>query len=257
MSRVWNGIFVIALMGCSASGPDKVIKSDAIVSTTLCADTYLLALPDLEPRLAALSWQSRSSLSRASDTLKALPQADEDLERLHQWKAATLISSAGTKGDVNLTWGEDFNAVWENFTLLSSALNVTDPSPAFQAQLHNLPKPEQAPRLLYLDRSGATAGTGTFVDAVFRAAGADNIITTAGWHSPDTETLLGLTPDAVVTSFMNSEYVGVNDRSVRHRALAEKIETLPQINIHGGLWPCAGPGLIEATTQLSDALAGL
>ncbi|GGX72050.1 hypothetical protein GCM10011309_22890 [Litorimonas cladophorae] len=255
MFRATTFLMVVGLAGCGS--PSPAISKDAIVSTTLCADTYLMAIPELEPHLAALSWQSRSSLSRAPKSLQSLPQIDDDAERLHRWQDATIVSSAGTKGDINLSWGEDFTTVWTNFSILSKSLNVTDPTPHLKAKLEKLPHPSKDLRLLYLDRSGATAGTGTFVDAVFQAAGATNIIQTPGWQSPDTETLLTLHPDVIVTSFMGSNYVGVNDRSVRHAGLARKIDALPRIDLHGGLWPCAGPGLIEATVQLSSELAKL
>jgi len=89
------------------------------------------------------------------------------------------------------------------------------------------------------------------VNAVIEAAGGTNIIENPGWQSPDTETLMRLEPDIILTSFMGSDYVGVNDRTSRHAALAEKISSLPVIDMPGRLWPCAGPGLIEATEHLS------
>jgi iron complex transport system substrate-binding protein len=255
MVRFLTLLSLTCLSGCKVVVAD--VPPNAVVSTTLCVDTYVLALPDLEQRLAALSWQSRSSLSRTPEHLRHLPQADEDPERLHRWKAATIISSAGQNGDLNLSFGDDFETVWKNFELLSKSLDIANPTQAFKDQLNNLPQPTISPRLLYLNRAGMTAGRGTFVDAVFQAAGAENIIRTSGWHSPDAETLLTLNPDAIVTSFMSSNYVGVNDRAVRHAALAKKIEAYPKIDIHGGLWPCAGPGLIEAATHLSSELTKL
>lgn len=186
--------------------------------------------------------------------MRELPQANNDLERLHSWKHTTVVSSAGTEGDINLEWGENFDAVWTNFAKLSHTFKAEDPSAKYRATLAKLPRPQTKPKLLYLDRSGATAGQSTFVDAVFRQAGAENVIKSSGWLTLDTEVLLTLAPDAIVTSFMGSDYVGVNDRSVRHSALAQKIKNLPQIDIHGGLWPCAGPGLVDATVQISDAI---
>ncbi len=242
-----------ALLGCGS--PNLNLSENSIVSTTLCADGYLLALPELEPRLAALSWQSRSALSRAPERLRSLPQADNDPERRLRWAGATQISSAGGSGDIVLNWGEDFETVWANFQTLSARLGASDPSKDLKSRLRNIQKPAVAPRLLYLDRSGATAGPGTFVNAVIEAAGGTNIIENSGWQSPDTETLINLQPDIILTSFMDSDYAGVNDRSVRQAALALKIETLPRIDIPGNLWPCAGPGLIDAAEQISQAIA--
>ncbi|MEP3655300.1 MAG: hypothetical protein ABJO36_10430 [Litorimonas sp.] len=245
----------IPLAGCSAPGVQ--VPDNAIVSTTLCADGYLQAIPEIETRLAALSWQSRSALSRTPLHLQSLPQADDDAERRLTWEKSVQVSSAGGRGDIDLFWGEDFETVWENFALLSSELNVRDPSGDFKNRLTSVEKPSSSPRILYMDRSGATAGPGTFVNAVIEAAGGTNIISHPGWQSPDTETLLGLQPDVILTSFMDSEYAGVNDRTLRHAALTSKILSLPRIDIPGSLWPCAGPGLVDATEQLSQEMAKL
>ena len=229
----------------------------SIVSTTLCADGYVHAIPDLTPRLAALSWQSRSTLSATPEWLKSLPQTSPEPEQALIWKDAFRVSSGGGGGDVDLTWGENFEIVWQNLGELSDALNVEDPSEALKTRLQNLTPPKIQPKILYLNRSGATAGPGTFVDAVIRAAGGVNLVETPGWQSPDTETLVQYSPDIILTSFMGSDYSGVNDRAIQHAALAKKIDSLPKIDIPGKLWPCAGPGLIDATEELSKAMADL
>jgi len=95
------------------------------------------------------------------------------------------------------------------------------------------------------------------VDAVIKAAGGTNIIETPGWQSPETETLITLQPDIIVTSFTKSNYAGVNDRTLRHAALAEKIKSVPTIHIAGRYWTCAGPGLVDATEHLNLAMAKL
>ena len=260
--RLWLNILnaaalvaVLAIAGCHAAQSE--LPENAIVSTTLCADSYIHAMPEIEPRLTALSWQSRSALSVTPNALKSLPQADDDAERLLRWSGALRISSAGGRGDIDLLWGEDFETVWTNFERLSQDLNIPNPSPALQARLMQIEKPAQAPKILYLDRSGATAGPGTFVHTVIEAAGGQNIIQNPGWQSPDTEHLIALQPDLIVTSFMDSSYAGVNDRTLHHAALASKIESLPQINIPGKLWPCAGPGLVEAAALLNRQMLSL
>lgn len=245
----------IPLAGCGASVMQ--VPDNTIVSTTLCADGYLQAIPKIETRLAALSWQSRSALSRTPIHLQPLPQADDGVERRLTWANAIQISSAGGRGDIDLFWGEDFETVWKNFAILSSELEIPDPSGEFKNRLASVEKPATSPRILYIDRSGATAGPGTFVNAVIEAAGGINIITHPGWQSPDTETLIGLQPDIILTSFMDSEYAGVNDRTLRHAALTSKILSLPRIDIPGSFWPCAGPGLVDATEQLSQEMAKL
>ena len=202
--RIWLNILnaaalsaVLSLAGCHAAQSD--LPENAIVSTTLCADGYLHALPEIAPRLAALSWQSRSALSVTPDALKSLPQADDDAERLLRWSGTLHISSAGGRGDIDLNWGEDFETIWKNLASLSQKLNTPNPSTALQTRLTQIAKPAKAPKILYLDRSGATAGPGTFVHAVIKAAGGQNMIQNPGWQSPDTEHLIALQPDIIVT----------------------------------------------------------
>jgi len=122
----------------ACSGTKSPISENTVVSTTLCADGYLHSLPGIEPRLAALSWQSRSALSQTPEHLKALPQADTDPERRLSWSQATQISSAGGGGDIDLLWGEDFETVWKNFETLSTKLNILDPSPQLKSRLKSI-----------------------------------------------------------------------------------------------------------------------
>lgn len=258
MSKTLNAVALTLFMPLSSCGdPQTKRPENAIVSTTLCADGYLQAMPGIEPRLAALSWQSRSALSQTPEQLRSLPQADDDPERRLNWSGAVIISSAGGHGDIDLNWGEDFETVWDNLTLLSVNLETQNPSKALKSRLMSLKKPATPPRILYVNRSGATAGSGTFVNAVIEAAGGTNIIKTPGWQSPDTETLMSFNPDIILTSFMDSDYAGVNDRALRHAALASKIESLPRIDIPGRYWPCAGPGLVDAVEHLNQAMLNL
>lgn len=253
-----RGLGLIACFGLTAcSNAATNIAEDSIVSMTLCADGYLHAFPSLEPRLAALSWQSRSPLSVTPIHLRHLPQTDTDLERAEFWKSATRITSAGGTGDIDLKWGEDFGSVWENLETLSNALNAPNPTKALQVRLERLRKPTTSPKILYLNRSGATAGPGTFVDAVIQIAGGENIVQTSGWQSLDTERLIQFNPDIILTSFSNSSYSSINDRSNQHAALSAKISSVPQFEIPGQFWPCAGPGLVDAAEHLSKAMTSL
>ena len=253
-----RGLSLIIGMGLTACAPITAdLPDDAIVSLSLCSDGYIHAFPELETRLAALFWQSKSALSVTTEHLKHLPQTDRDPERALAWDGATQISSASGPGDIDLKWGEDFAAVWDNLETLSMHFKTANPATELKARLAALPPNPNPPRMLYLDRSGATAGPTTFVDAVITAAGGENIVKTPGWQSPDTETLMQFDPDIIIVSFMGSNYSGVNDRAFRHAALADKIEALPHIQVDGKLWPCAGPGLVTAAEQISKAISEL
>jgi len=219
-------------------------------------------MPDLKTRYGAFSWQSNSTLSTLPDALRGqYPQAGENREQFLRFGPAKFVTGPGAQPlsnpDIHLNWGEDFETVWANFSALSKNLNTSDPSQDFIERLEALPQRNTSTRILYLNRAGGTAGPNTFVDAVIKATGATNIITTAGWQSPDTETLLQLDPDVIVTSFLDSDYAGTGDRLVRHEALKRKLADTAHINIPGRFWPCAGPGLVDAAEYLSAELQKL
>lgn len=239
---------------------------ERIVSTSLCGDSYVLSM--LEPsHIAALSWQSNDPLSNAPQDMRALPKAWDDPERLLALRptlvifgagegqiAKTLLDKAGI-AHVNIIWGESFDAVNTNTQALSKVLRVP------YLQNTHVQDPLQGthakPTVLYLSSAGGTAGTGTYVDTAITKAGGQNIISRAGWHTPDPETITALSPDLIITSFFKDGYASVNQAGLRNKILQTKIENTPTINIPGKLWPCAGPGLYEATGLIADAIEDL
>jgi iron complex transport system substrate-binding protein len=257
----------IMLVGLVALNLTACQKADAVSSpenrlgsTSLCADSYLLALAP--NRIGALSWQAGSALSTAEPSMESLPRLWASREVL----AGTTLPLVTGPGDPDfgrantaaLTWGENFDTVSENAAALSTQFGL-DIS-AFQADiasLSTLDTPSMPPRVLYLSRSGGSAGPGTFIDAVITAAGGVNANETPGWHTPAVERTLQFNPDLIVTSFFGSNYAGVSDRAVRHSALRRYLAERPRVDIPGKLWPCAGPGLIEATRQLNAAILAL
>lgn len=249
----------MVLSACTAQeGP--LADSDKIGSTSLCADSYLVALaPD---RIGALSWQAGGALSTAPQTMAEYPRLWASREILAQTKMG-LVTGPGdpdlaATNAVALSWGEDFETVAANAVALSDQFDI-DAAPLLVAlsDLALLPRRENPPRILYLSRSGGSAGPGTFVDAVITAAGGINANATPGWHTPPIERTLGLQADLIITSFFGSNYAGTSDRAVRHSALQRYLENHPRVDIPGKFWPCAGPGLIDATRQLNTAIMAL
>ena len=239
-----------------------------IASTSLCGDSYLLALaPD---HISALSWQSRSSLSRATETHRALPQIWDDPEVLISTKADIILfgSGEGNAADildakaVKLTWGEDFATIEKNAGAITEALDVksetikswTDRLDALKAHAENR---SSKPKILYLSRSGGSAGKGTLVDAAITAAGGENIAEASGWFTPDPEQIIAYEPDLIITSYFKNGYESVQATAMRNKVVQRFISRYPSTEIDGNLWPCAGPGLIDAAELISEAIDAL
>ncbi len=236
-----------------------------IGSTSLCGDAYLRVLAP--EKIAALSWQSRDAVSLASESEKTLPQLWDDPENLLASNVDHILfgpgegfrSGAFLDKTSALTWGEDFEAIKANYKSLGLALGINAKPVIFdlETRLAKLKHPTIKPSILYLDRSGGSAGPGTFVHAVIEAAGGENLMTTAGWVKPDPEIVLSLEPDLILTSYFNDGYESVNALPIRHTALKHFIEAHERIEIPGALWPCAGPGLIEAAERLNTKIRSL
>lgn len=262
-----------ALASSGAQGQANAQTKPRIASTSLCGDTYLRALaPD---HIGALSWQSRDKISLATETQRRLPQAWDNPERLAALNANLILFGPGEGGlsakilaktdkkTHTLTWGEDFDTVITNYTAIGAAarLNTDATLSDLTIRLRNLETRKNARskkfKILYLSRSGGTAGPGTYVDAAITAAGGNNIITTPSWHNPDPEFLVTLKPDLIITSFFEDGYESINAKPLRHKVVASFIDGHPRLDIPGSLWPCAGPTLIDVAERIADTLETL
>jgi len=263
--RVLALIFSLLFAACGAEiskDTTNNVGQNRVVSTSLCGDSYVLSMMQAED-IAALSWQSGGGLSTAPNSFKNKPKAHDDVETLLALDPTLVVFGPGEGAVakpilgkrgieiVNLTWGEDFEVVITNQKQLNDAAKPQK-VPAYAGMML-----DRQPSILYLSASGGTAGPGTYVDAAIRAAGGTNIITTGGWHTPSIESLVSLEPDLIVTSFFKDGYASVNSAGLRNKVLQDKIKSIPQIDIPGKLWPCAGPGLYEATGIIKTAIEGL
>lgn len=252
---------LISLISFTAYAAD----SPTIASTSLCGDSYLLTLAP--NHISALSWQSRSPLSRANVEQRKLPQlwdepevlitADSDII-LFGSREGSFADKLGVKS-IKLTWGEGFETIETNAKAITTALNIPSNMPAAWAQKMEAlkvraEKRNEKPKVLYLSRSGGSAGKGTLVDAAITTAGGINAVEATGWFTPDPEHIIAYQPDLIVTSYFKNGYESVQSTAIRNKVVQRFIARYPSVEIDGKLWPCAGPGLIEAAELISDAI---
>ena len=255
-------IFTIAITLCSNS---SATDAPTIASTSLCGDSYLQALAP--NHITALSWQSRSALSRATNTQRKLPQLWDDPEVVLTSDADIILfgSGEGRVSDaldaqsIKLIWGEDFTTITTNAEAIKTTLNLQSDitkswTHRIQALRDNAAHRKVTPKVLYLSRSGGSAGKNTFVDAAITAAGGVNVVENAGWFTPDPEHIISYKPDLIITSYFKNGYESVQSTAMRHKSVQRFIAKHPSVEIDGQLWPCAGPGLIDAAELISEAI---
>ena len=251
-------VFLVPLSAQATSSP-------TIASTSLCGDTYLQVLaPD---HISALSWQSRSPLSRANPTQRKLPQLWDDPEVLVSSEADIILFGAGEgrvsdsldAKTIKLNWGEDFSTLTRNAKAIEQALNINSGmrekwEKRIKALKHQAKARTVKPKIFYLSRAGGSAGRGTLVDAAITVAGGVNAAKAQGWFTPDPEQIIAYEPDLIITSYFKNGYESVQSTSVRNKVIQRFIARHPNVEIDGNLWPCAGPSLIEAAELISDAI---
>jgi iron complex transport system substrate-binding protein len=278
------GVFISACGLLAASNPaiaqqETTLPSGGVVSASLCADAYVLALAEPE-FIRALSWQVDQPVSAAPGWARGWTQAWPDAERLLVLDAEVIVFGAGEGGraaslldragrrSIELSWTEDFAGVRANFRRIGAAIDRVD---AAERAIENLDNRlaqldfragQRGDRadLVYLSASGGSAGTNTYVDAAIRAAGARNVIADAGisgWTRSDPELVLTLEADLILTSFFRDGFSSTYNRALRHSAYDRLLDTTPSVDVPSGYWPCAGPMLIDAAEAIADALDGL
>ncbi|MBL4618314.1 MAG: ABC transporter substrate-binding protein [Robiginitomaculum sp.] len=256
--------------------PIMTLAQDEVVSTSLCADSYVLAL--VEPRqIKALSWQANSKLSRAPDAVRSLPRAWPSQEVLLSLSPAKIVLGSGDniaatslaehRGSkaMQLAPATDFTAIENNLSKLGEFLNKQGQAKTVissqRIRLQSLQARKQSrheePSILYLTPTLGTAGYGTFIDAAIIAAGARNFATELGienWSRVPLELLATQQPDLIITSFFRNGSPSILQFRANHSILKGLQQKVPQKHIPGGLWVCGGPLLITAAEQIADAL---
>ncbi len=272
-SRACTYVLILMMVAGPAS-TDTAKPPKHIVSTSLCADAYVLELADPE-NITSLSWQADSRLSAAPAALRSKNKGMASAERLVRLApdlivmgpgdapgAANAAKKAGAKV-YNLQWTESFDGIFANMKSLGKALHREARSKqqirSIRMRLQALKTQNQTPplRVLYLTPNGSSAGKGVFVNQAILAAGGINHGTTlgiTGWGSVPLEKLALDPPDLIITSFFEEGYPSVANLRTRHPLLRQVLKKVPTATIAAKNWVCAGPGLIDAAEEIARAM---
>jgi len=253
-----------------------VTPDNGVASASLCADAYVLAL--VEPdAISALSWQVDQPVSSAPPWSRSRPTAWPDAARMLALSPGLSVFGAGEGGRTarlleragyrtfELAWADDFDGVRHNLRALAARVEsvarvdaaISELDRRLAALADRAASRSATPRIAYLSVSGGSAGSGTYVDAAITAAGGLNAVAdegATGWTRSDPEFALRLDVDIVLTSFFIDGYASTFNRARRHAAYRRLLAHPARADIPAGLWPCAGPRLIDAAELIADAI---
>ena len=251
--RLLASLSVAVIMAGLATMP-VAAQPQRIVSLDYCADQYVLGLARRE-QIAALSPLARSDYASLAAEAEGLPLIRADLEAVLAAQPDLVVRSWGGDGRLVATlerlaipvheigYVTGFEDVRREVRAASDAFAAPEAGEAVLARMDAALEAIDlagAHTALYVTPGGVTAGEGTFIDAIIRAAGLENAARQSGWTDLPLEAVAAATPDIIVTGFMNGGTEGVNAWSAsRHPVMRRALEQRPAVPLDTGVLSCA------------------
>jgi len=253
-------VFLLAPSARAAS-PPRVIALDH------CADQYVLALSDRD-KIVGLSKRADDADSLLRDRARGLPLIRADLEAGIASRAEVAV--VNWVGDPRLTQrlrargvevvkvGEanSFADIRRNIRQVAAALGEAARGEALIARMDaELARAAGAWRgtpAVYLTPGGFTAGPGTLVDQILRAAGMVNVERRPGYSSASLEALALHPPQTVVLGFFDTfQLAGDSWGAGRHSAMRQLVRTRAVASLPGEILGCPDWSAADAVALLA------
>ncbi|MFN4042224.1 MAG: ABC transporter substrate-binding protein [Brevundimonas sp.] len=202
---------LLAVLGASEPAQARPLR---IMALDQCADQYVLALrPDADVILSPRaddpdSWMREAARGRRQlrPTLEAATLARPDVV-VRYWGGDARLLAAVERGGArtaSIQDANDFEGVRANLRVIGRALDALERAEALISRMdRRLAQAGQAaPRTaLYLTPGGFTAGKGTLIDAMMRAARLTNLAAAPGFTPVSVERLVLAPPAAFILGF--------------------------------------------------------
>jgi iron complex transport system substrate-binding protein len=253
-----------------AGGPPPPATPRRIVSLDYCADQFVLKFAD-RAAIAAVSPDAEADFSYMRASAAGLPTVRpraEDVLILHPdlvvrsyGGGAGIGAQLARVGVPVLNVGFAGSIADVRAAILRMAEGLGDPPAGLRsvadldARLAAAAPPPGAPALsaLYLTTGGWTAGRGTLVDDLLRAAGLTNHETRDGWRPLPLERLAREDPDLIAAAFFETSSQSPSRwSSARHPVTRRMLARLPVVALEGAWTSCGGWFLMDAVEALAD-----
>jgi iron complex transport system substrate-binding protein len=252
-----------ALLAAPALAAPRVYALDQ------CADQYVLAL---SPRQAIVGLSKRADDADAyfGAAARGLPQGRATTEAVLAARPQVVVRYWG--GDERLTRtlerrgvtvvrvedAGDFDGVAANVRRVAAALDARERGEGIvahmRAQLAASRGAWRGQRALYLTPGGYTAGQGTLIDALLRAAGLVNIADGPGFQAVPLERLVLQPPAMLVEGFFDNAVAAFQRWSPgRHRLVRRLARGRPTVALPGTILGCPAWFAAEGSLRLARA----
>lgn len=224
----------------------------------------------LSPRAAIVGVSTRAddADSNLRSLAEGLPRRRADLESVlaarpqvvvRYWGGEPrLLGALEARGVKVVTVGEaaDFGDVRASIRRVALALDEPAAGEALvarmDARLARAAGAWRGTRALYLTPGGATAGPGSLVDAILRAAGMTNAETRPGYQTVSLESLALAPPAAVVLGFFDTFQLSGDSWGMgRHRVLKDVVRERAVASLPGAMLGCPDWSAAEAAERLA------
>lgn len=251
----------------AALAPGVAVATPRVLSLDQCADQYVLALSPREA-IVGLSTRADDADSRLRAQARGLPMRRVDLESVlaarpqvvvRYWGGEPrLVGALEARGVRVVTIGEasGFADVRANIRRVAASVGRVQAGERLVAQMdRRLARASGAwggARALYLTPGGVTAGPGTLVDAVLRAAGLTNAEGRPGYQTVSLEQMALDPPQAAVLGFFDTfQLAGDSWGMGRHRVLQRVARERAVASLPGSMLGCPDWSAAEAAERLA------
>ena len=241
-----------------------------VVSLDQCADQYVLALSPREA-IAGLSFRAEAGDSYLAAEASGLPKRRATLESLLATRPQVVVREWG--GDlqlmrrlqargvqvITLKDATDFDGVRANVREAAAALGEPTRGEALIGAMDRELAEAGGGRpsgktVAYLTPGGATAGPGTLVDAMLRAAGLRNAESGAGYRTLSLERLALQPPEALVLGFFDAFSLGRTWWSPARSAPMQAARRRAVVSLPGAILGCPAWFAADGVLTLAGAI---
>ena len=252
-----------------AAAPAAEAGAPRVLSLDQCADQFVLALSPRDA-IVGLSMRADDADSGLRLLARGLPKRRVDLETVlaarphvvvRYWGGEPGLLAALRRRNVRILTideAQDFAGVRENVRRVAGGLDQRASGQglvdAMDARLARAQGAWAGRPVLYLTPGGATAGQGTLVDAILRAAGLSNVERRAGFQTVSLESLALASPPAVVLGFFDTlQASGDSFGAGRHQVLKRLAKDRAVASLPGSMLGCPNWSAAEAVERLAAA----